>query len=80
MIGSGIVKGKPQELFEGDSVVDLDFQLLIGIDFKPLLQKKAFHKDKRRIGIVSFKAFTDGIVSHEQAFNCLLYTSDAADE
>src|ERR1035437_4152909 len=69
MIGSGIVKGKPQELFEGDSVVDLGFQLRIGIDFKPFLQKKAFHKDKRRIGIVSFKAFTDGIVSHEQAFN-----------
>jgi hypothetical protein len=69
MIGSGIVERKPQELFEGDSIVDLGFQLRIGIDFKPLLQKKAFHKDKRRIGIVSFKAFTNGIVSQEQAFN-----------
>ena len=69
MIRSGIVKRKPQELFEGDSVVDLGFQLRIGIDLEPLLQEQAFDKEKRRIGIVSFKAFTDGIVSHEQAFN-----------
>jgi len=69
MIGSGIVEGNPQELFEGDSVVDLGFQFRIGIDLKPLLKKKAFHKEKRRIGIVSFKAFTDGIVSQKQAFN-----------
>jgi hypothetical protein len=34
-----------------------------------LLKKKAFHEEKRRIGIVSFKAFTDGIVSQKQAFN-----------
>jgi hypothetical protein len=65
MIGSEIVKRKTKELFEGDSVVDLGFQFRIGIDLKPLLKKKAFHEEKRRIGIVSFKAFTDGIVSYE---------------
>jgi len=69
MIGRGIVKRNPQKLFEGDPVVDLGFQFRIGIDLKPLLKKKAFHKDKRRIGIVALKAFTDGIISHKEAFN-----------
>src|SRR5664280_480277 len=68
MIGGGVVKRKPQELFEGDSVIDLGFQLRIGIDLEPLLKKKAFHQDKRRIGIVAFKAFTDRVVSHKQVF------------
>ena len=57
MIGSGIVKGKPQELFEGDSVVDLGFQLRVGIDLEPLLKKKAFHKEKRRIDIGFLQSF-----------------------
>jgi hypothetical protein len=70
MIGRCIVKGKSQELFERGSVVDLSFQLRIGIDLKPLLKKKAFHKEKRRrIGIITLKAFTDWIVFQEQAFN-----------
>ena len=69
MIGRCIVKGKSQECFERSSVVDLGFQFGIGIDLEPLLKKKAFHKEERRIGIVSLKAFTDGIVFHEQAFN-----------
>src|SRR5659263_17585 len=69
MIGSGIVKRKPQELFEGDSVVDLGFQLWIGVNLKPLLKKKAFHKEKRRIGIIAFEALADRVVSQKQAFN-----------
>jgi len=56
MIGRGIVKGKSQERFERSPVVDLSFQLRVGIDLEPLLKKKALHKDKRRIGIVTFKA------------------------
>ena len=36
---------------------------------KPLLEEKAFHEDKRRIGFVSLMAFTDGIVSHEHIFD-----------
>jgi len=34
-----------------------------------LLKKKAFHKEKRRIGVVAFKALADRVVSHKQAFN-----------
>jgi hypothetical protein len=63
MIGRCIVKGKSQELFERISVVDLSFQLRVGIDLEPLLKKKAFHKEKRRIGIVSLKALADRVVS-----------------
>jgi hypothetical protein len=69
MIGSGIVKRKPQELFERDSVIDLGFQLRIGIDLKPLLKKKAFHENKRRIGVVSFEALANRVVSQKQAFD-----------
>jgi len=69
MIGSGIVKRKAQELFEGISVVDLGFQFRIGFNFKPLLKKQAFHQEKRRVRAVSLKAFTDGIVSQKQAFD-----------
>jgi len=54
-------------LNKGDSVVDLVFQLRIGFDFKPLLMKQAFHKNNWRIGLVSFEAFPDGIVSQKQA-------------
>src|SRR5664280_736442 len=69
MIGSGIFKRKPQKLFEGDPIVDLSFQFRVGIDFKSLLKQKAFHQKKRWVGVVAFKAFTDGIVSQKQAFN-----------
>ena len=69
MIGRGTVKRKPQELFKRDSVVDLCFQLRIGIDLKPLLKKNTFHQEKRRIGIVTLEAFTNRIVSQKQAFN-----------
>jgi len=68
MIGSGIIKRKAQELFEGIPVVDLGFQFRVGIDFKPLLKKQVFHQEKRQVGAVTLKAFTDGIVSQKQAF------------
>jgi len=66
MIGSGIIEGKTQELFEGYSVVDLSFQLGVGIDLKPLLEQEAFHEDQRRIGFIALGTFADGIVFHEQ--------------
>ena len=69
MIESGVIKRKSQKLFEGDSIVDLGFQLRIGIDLEPLLEQKAFHKEKRRIGAVSLEAFTDGIVSEQERFD-----------
>ena len=58
-----------QKLFEGAPIVDLGFQLGIGIDMKPLLQKEAFQKQQRMIGIVAFRALADGIISEHQAFN-----------
>ena len=66
MIGSGIIEGEPQEFFEGDSIIDLGFQLGVGIDFKPLLEQEAFHEDQRRPCLVALGTFADGIVSHEQ--------------
>jgi len=45
MIGSIILKGEPQELFEGYSVADLGFQFRVGIDAEPLLEEEAFHKE-----------------------------------
>ena len=66
MIGSGIIEGEPPELFEGDSVVDLSFQFGVGIDFKPLLEQEAFHKNQRGIGSIALGTFADGIVLHEQ--------------
>jgi hypothetical protein len=66
MIGSGIIEGKTQELSEGYSVVDLGFQLGVGIDFKPLLEQEAFHKYQGMIGFITLGAPADGIVFHEQ--------------
>ena len=69
MTGRNIIKRKAQELFEGIPVVDLGFQFGIGVDFKPLLKKQAFHQEKRRVGAVSLKAFTNGIVYEEERFD-----------
>ena len=66
MIGSGIIEGKTQELLEGDSIIDLGFQLGVGIDLKPLLEQEAFHEDQRRIGFIALGTPADGIVFHEQ--------------
>lgn len=69
MIGRRLVKRKSQKLFERDSIINLGFQFRIGIDFKPLLEKKAFHQEERRIGIIAFKAFPSGVVYQKQVFN-----------
>jgi len=69
MIGSGIIEGKTQELFEGYSIIDLGFQLGIGIDLKPLLEQEAFHEDQWGIGFIALGAPADGIVFHEQIIN-----------
>lgn len=65
MIGSGIIKRKPQKFFEGDFVVDLGFQFRVGINLKPLPKKQAFHQKKRWIGIVT----PSGIIIQKQAFD-----------
>ena len=36
---------------------------------EPLLEQEAFHQDQRRISLVSFGAFADGIVSQEECFD-----------
>ena len=69
MIGSGVIEGNPQELFEGRSIVDLRFQLRVGINVKPLLQEQAFHKKDRWIRFVASGAIADGVGSCEQVFN-----------
>ena len=69
MIGSGIIEGKSQEFLEGDSIIDLSFQLGVGIDFKPLLEQEAFHKYQGRIGFIALGTSADGIVFHEQIIN-----------
>jgi len=63
-----MINRKAQELLEGDSVVDLGFQLWIGVDPEPLLKEKTFQEDQRGIGLVSFGAFADRIISHDQIF------------
>ena len=69
MIGREFIHGQLQELFEGAPIVDLGFQLGIGIDVKPLLQKQAFQKQEGMVGVVAFRTLSDGIVSEHQAFN-----------
>lgn len=66
MIGSRIIEGESQELLERDPIVDLSFQLGIGVDLEPLLEQEAFHKYQGRIGFVARSAFSDGIVFHDQ--------------
>ena len=69
MIGRKFIHGQLQELLEGAPIVDLGFQLGIGIDVKPLLQKQAFQKQERMVGVVAFRTLADGIVSEHQTFN-----------
>lgn len=69
MIGRGLIKAKSEKLFEGDSVVDLGFQLRIGVDAEPLLEQQAFHEDKRWIGHITFSTFADRIIFYEQTFD-----------
>ena len=69
MIRRRLIHGQPQELLEGDAIVDLGFQFGIGIDAKPLLQKQAFEKQEGMIGFASFSAFANGIASDYQLFD-----------
>jgi len=69
MIGCGIVEGEPQELFEGDAIINLCFQFGIGIDLEPLLEQEAFHKNYGMIGVIAGSAFSNGIGVHDQRIN-----------
>ena len=69
MIGSGIIERKPQEFLKGDPIIDLGFQLGVGIDLEPLLDQETFHEYQRRIGFVPIGTFSDGIVFHEKSID-----------
>jgi len=69
MIWRRLIEGETQKLLKGGPVVDLGFQFRIGVDLEPLLEQEAFHQDQRRISLVPFGAFADGIVSQEQGFD-----------
>jgi hypothetical protein len=69
MIGRGKINRELQKFPKGVSIVYLGFQFGIGIDAEPLLEEKAFEKNKRGIGFISFKAFADGIVSEKDRFD-----------
>jgi hypothetical protein len=69
MIGRRLIEGKTQKRLKGGPVVDLGFQLRIGVDSEPLLKQQAFHEDQRGISLVAFGAFADGIVSQEEGFD-----------
>lgn len=63
MIRRGFIQRQLQELFERNSVVDLVFQLGIGLDAKPLLEHQTFKKQQRRPGIGAFTAGAHGIMA-----------------
>jgi len=44
MVGGMLIEGQPHEFLEGDPVVDLVFQLRVGIDPVPLLQEKSLQE------------------------------------
>ena len=69
MIRRRFIHGQLQEFFEGAPIVDLGFQLGIGIDVKPLLQKQAFQKQEGMVSEIAFRTLADGIISEHQAFN-----------
>ena len=58
-----------QELFKRQSVVNLIFQLRIGIDVKPFLQQHAFEQQQWWIGVSTFAAGADGVVIHQDGIN-----------
>jgi hypothetical protein len=64
-----LIEGQTQKFLEGDPVVDLVFQLRVGIDPVPLLQEKPFQEDQRRIGAGTLVTGPNGIVSQKNFFH-----------
>ena len=58
MIRRGFAEGECQELFKGESIVNLVFQLRIEINVEPPLQNQAFKEQQGRIRIATFTAVT----------------------
>jgi len=47
-------------------IIDLGYQLGIGINHEPLLGEKAFLEYKGKIGVIASGTFTDRIIFYEQ--------------
>jgi hypothetical protein len=69
MIWGRLFKGDSQEFLKRYSIVDLGFQFRIGVDVEPLLEKQTFQEEKRGIGVISFVAFADGVISDQDAID-----------
>jgi hypothetical protein len=67
--GGRLIKRDSQKFLKRYSVVDLCFQLRIGVDAEPLLEEQTFQKQKKRIGLISFATFSDGVISDQDAIN-----------
>jgi len=59
MVGGMLIEGQTHELLEGDPVVDLVFQLRVGIDLLPLLEEKPFREHQWRIGVGTLATGSD---------------------
>jgi hypothetical protein len=51
MIRSRFSEGKGEELFEGQTIIDLVFEFRIVVDMEPFLKHRAFKQEQRRISI-----------------------------
>ena len=69
MIGGRLIKRDSEKFLKRYPVVDLCFQFGVGVDAEPLLEEQTFQKQKRRIGLISFAAFSDGVISDQDAIN-----------
>jgi hypothetical protein len=86
VIRCGLAEGQAQKGFEGESVVDLVFQLGVGLNAEPLLKQQAFEKHQRRVGTGAFLAGAHGVVAEQDGFDTrpvdgaaeLLHELDAA--
>ena len=64
-----MIEGQTHEFLEGDPVVDLVFQLRVGIDPVPLLKEKPFQEHQWRIGVGAATAAPDGIMRQKDLFH-----------
>ena len=69
MIRRRPIERKPEEFFEGQTVVDLVFEFGVGVDAEPFLKEHAFEKQQGRVGIGAFTAGSHGVMSHQDLFN-----------
>jgi hypothetical protein len=69
MVRGRLIKGYLQEPLEGDLAIDLVFQLRVGINMIPFLEKKTFQQYQGRIGICTFLGRAYGIMTYQHCFH-----------